>query len=182
MNILQRLETYYEGREGKHMNITTKYVTGDVVYTIHPCQVINNGQVILNEGTLRMEPNEADQEYFHADGIYIVSPYEVKSITVFCNKGSKTEIIYELSNGTKRTEQELFASFESAAEYAVTLYEQASGKYGKVAVDHGSTGVLKESVCRRLQHALKAVLTYEQLERFEEDFLIATQGLVFREA
>lgn len=163
------------------MNITTTYGTGDVVYAIHPCQVINSGQVILNEGTLRMEPDEAGQD-FHADDIYIVSPHEVRNITVFCNKGSKTEIIYELSNGTKRTEQELFASFKSAAEYAVTLYEKASGKYGKVAVDHGSAGILKESVCRRIQHALKAVLSYEQLERFEEEFLIATQGLVFREA
>ena len=153
------------------MNITTKYETGDVVYAVHPCQVINNGQVILNEGTLRMEPDEAGQD-FHADDIYIVSPHEVRNITVFCSKGSKTEIIYELSNGTKRTEQELFASFESAAEYAVTLYEKASGKYGKVAVDHGNVGILKESVCRRLQHALKAVLTYEQLERFEEEFEI----------
>lgn len=170
------------GREGKHMNITTRYGTGDVVYAIHPCQVINNGQVILNEGTLRMELNEASQGHFNVDDIYIVSPHEVRNITAFCNKGSKTEIIYELSNGTKRTEQELFASFESAAEYAVTLYEKASGKYGKVAVDHGSTGILKESVCRRLQHALKAVLSYEQLERFEEEFLIAMQGLVFREA
>ena len=116
------------------MNITTKYETGDVVYAVHPCQVINNGQVILNEGTLRMEPDEAGQD-FHADDIYIVSPHEVRNITVFCSKGSKTEIIYELSNGTKRTEQELFASFESAAEYAVTLYEKASGKYGKQIID-----------------------------------------------
>lgn len=100
------------------MNITTRYGTGDVVYAIHPCQVINNGQIILNEGTLRMEANGADQGHFNAENIYIVSPYEVKSITVFCNKGSKTEIIYELSNGTKRTEQEIFAAFESAAEYA----------------------------------------------------------------
>lgn len=158
------------------MNITTKFETGSVVYAVHPCRLICGGQILLNA--------ETGQNQAHADDIYIVSPHEVRGITASCRKNSGTEILYELSDGAVRTEQELSASFGEAADRAVRMYEKAgSGIDGK----YGSTGctrneILKGAVCRKLQQALKAVLSCDQLDRFEEEFLKATQGLVFREA
>ncbi len=158
------------------MNITTKFETGSIVYAVHPCRLICGGQILLNAGT--------GQKHIHGEDIYIVSPHEVRGITASCRKNSETEILYELSDGATRTEQELSASFEDAADHAVRLYEKTcsgiDGKYGSM----GSTRneIMKEAVCRKLQQALKAVLSCEQLERFEEEFLKATQGLVFREA
>jgi len=166
---------------GNHMNITTKYEIGNIVYAVHPCQIVCNGQTMLNDGMLCMEPGGADQKQAHAEDIYIVCPHEIKNIMVTCQKDLKTEIQYELSNGIIRTENNIFASFEQAAEHAVILYGESAGQYDVPGKDVKG-GILKEIVCKKLQRALKAVLSFEQLERFEEEFIIATQGLVFKEA
>ena len=127
----------------------------------------------------------------YTDDIYIVSPHEVKNIMVSCKSASKAEMKYELSNGVIRSEKEIFASFEDAAEYAVGLYGEPAGKYNRLGEDdrvweHGKeesrTEKLKEIICKKLQQSMKALLSYEQLERFQEEFIKATQGLVIREA
>jgi len=155
------------------MNITTKYETGDIVYAVHPCKVIYVGQIILNTGLPGMENNGMGQNQPYTDDIYIVSPHEVKNIMVSCKSASKAEMKYELSNGVIRSEKEIFASFEDAAEYAVGLYGEPAGS---------RTEKLKEIICKKLQQSMKALLSYEQLERFQEEFIKATQGLVIREA
>ena len=173
------------------MNITTKYETGDIVYAVHPCKVIYGGQIILNTGLPGMENNGMGQNQPYTDAIYIVSPHEVKNIMVSCKSASKAEMKYELSNGVIRSEKEIFASFEDAAEYAVGLYGEPAGKYNRLGEDdrvweHGKeesrTEKLKEIICKKLQQSMKALLSYEQLERFQEEFIKATQGLVIREA
>ena len=173
------------------MNITTKYETGDIVYAVHPCKVIYGGQIILNTGLPGMENNGMGQNQPYTDDIYIVSPHEVKNIMVSCKSASKAEMKYELSNGVIRSEKEIFASFEDAAEYAVGLYGEPAGKYNRLGEDdrvweHGKeesrTEKLKEIICKKLQQTMKALLSYEQLERFQEEFIKATQGLVIREA
>ncbi len=173
------------------MNITTKYETGDIVYAVHPCKVIYGGQIILNTGLPGMENNGMGQNQPYTDDIYIVSPHEVKNIMVSCKSASKAEMKYELSNGVIRSEKEIFASFEDAAEYAVGLYGEPAGKYNRLGEDdrvweHGKeesrTEKLKEIICKKLQQSMKALLSYEQLERFQEEFIKATQGLVIREA
>ena len=173
------------------MNITTKYETGDIVYAVHPCKVIYGGQIILNTGLPGMENNGMGQNQPYTDDIYIVSTHEVKNIMVSCKSASKAEMKYELSNGVIRSEKEIFASFEDAAEYAVGLYGEPAGKYNRLGEDdrvweHGKeesrTEKLKEIICKKLQQSMKALLSYEQLERFQEEFIKATQGLVIREA
>ncbi len=173
------------------MNITTKYETGDIVYAVHPCKVIYGGQIILNTGLPGMENNGMGQNQPYTDDIYIVSPHEVKNIMVSCKSASKAEMKYELSNGVICSEKEIFASFEDAAEYAVGLYGEPAGKYNRLGEDdrvweHGKeesrTEKLKEIICKKLQQSMKALLSYEQLERFQEEFIKATQGLVIREA
>ncbi len=173
------------------MNITTKYETGDIVYAVHPCKVIYGGQIILNTGLPGMENNGMGQNQPYTDDIYIVSPHEVKNIMVSCKSASKAEMKYELLNGVIRSEKEIFASFEDAAEYAVGLYGEPAGKYNRLGEDdraweHGNeesrTEKLKEIICKKLQQSMKALLSYEQLERFQEEFIKATQGLVIREA
>ena len=173
------------------MNITTKYETGDIVYAVHPCKVIYGGQIILNTGLPGMENNGMGQNQPYTDDIYIVSPHEVKNIMVSCKSASKAEIQYELSNGVIRSEKDVFISFEDASEYAVGLYGEPAGKYNRLGEDdrawgHGKeesrTEKLKEIICKKLQQSMKAVLSYEQLERFQEEFIKATQGLVIREA
>lgn len=160
------------------MNITTKYETGDIVYAVHPCRLIG-GKVIING-------RESDRNYSpdhwqtYGDDIYIVSPHEVRNVTVFCNGKSAADIRYELSGGTVRREKDVSASFDDAAGYAVRLYEQSAGKSDRPG-ESGRTEILKENVCGKLQQALKAVLSSDQLERFQEEFMKATQGLVFRE-
>ena len=160
------------------MNITTKYEIGDIVYAVHPCKVIYGGQIVLNEDIFGKESAGTNQQYPKMDDVYIVSPHQVMNITASCKQGFSTEILYELSNGVMRTEKDIFASFEDAAEYAVMMYGESSGK----SREYGRTGSLKENVCKKLQQVLKAVLSYDQLERFEEEFVKATQGLVFKEA
>jgi hypothetical protein len=138
-----------------------------------------------------MENNGMGQNQPYTDDIYIVSPHEVKNIMVSCKSASKAEMQYELSNGVIRSEKEIFASFEDAAEYAVGLYGEPAGKYNRLGEDdrawaHGNeesrTEKLKEIICKKLQQSMKALLSYEQLERFQEEFIKATQGLVIREA
>lgn len=163
------------------MNITTKYEIGSMVYVVHPCKMIYGGQIILNEDMSSMESAGTNQQYPQADDVYIVSPHQVVNVTASCKKGFSTEIMYELSNGVMRTEKDIFASFEDAAEYAVMMYGEFFGK-SDGSGEHGRTGILKENVCRKLQHVLKTVLSCDQMERFEEEFVKATQGLVFKEA
>ena len=163
-----------------HMNITTKYGIGNIVYAVHPCRIICNGKVIMSECAFDVDKSSSHIQP-HGDDIYIVSPHEVKNVTVSCNGESETDIQYELSNGIIRREKDLFASFDDAARYAVMLYGQSAGECGGIG-DTGRKGVLKEDVCRKLQQAMKTVLSFDQLERFEEEFLKATQGLVFKEA
>lgn len=160
------------------MNIATKYEIGDIVYAVHPCKVIYGGQIVLNEDIFGKESAGTNQQYPKMDDVYIVSPHQVMNITASCKQGFSTEILYELSNGVMRTEKDIFASFEDAAEYAVMMYGESSGK----SREYGRTGSLKENICKKLQQVLKAVLSYDQLERFEEEFVKATQGLVFKEA
>lgn len=160
------------------MNITTKYEIGDIVYAVHPCKVIYGGQIVLNEDIFGKESAGTNQQYPKMDDVYIVSPHQVMNITASCKQGFSTEILYELSNGVMRTEKDIFASFEDAAEYAVMMYGESSGK----SREYGRTGSLKENICKKLQQVLKAVLSYDQLEHFEEEFVKATQGLVFKEA
>ena len=71
------------------------------------------------------------------------------------------------------------------------LYGEPAGKYNRLGEDdrvweHGKeesrTEKLKEIICKKLQQSMKALLSYEQLERFQEEFIKATQGLVIREA
>lgn len=169
------------------MNVTTKYQTGDIIYAVHPCKVIYGGQIILNTGLPRMENNGMGQNQPYTDDIYIVSPHEVKNIMVSYKSASKAEIQYELSNGVIRNEKDVFISFEDAAEYAVGLYGKSARKYDGSGMDdnaweNGRTEKLKEIICKKLQQSMKAVLSYEQLERFQEEFIKATQGLVIREA
>jgi len=163
------------------MNITTKYEIGDIVYAVHPCKVIYGGQIVLNEDISGMESSGINQQYPQADDIYIISPHKVMNITASCKKGFSTEILYELSNGVIRTEKDIFASFEDATEYAVMMYGESSGKSDRSG-EYGRTGSLKENVCKKLQQALKSVLSCDQLERFEEEYVKATQGIVFKEA
>ena len=145
----------------------------------------------MNTGLPGMENNGMGQNQPYTDDIYIVSPHEVKNIMVSCKSASKAEMKYELSNGVIRSEKEIFASFEDAAEYAVGLYGEPAGKYNRLGEDdrvweHGKeesrTEKLKEIICKKLQQSMKALLSYEQLERFQEEFIKATQGLVIREA
>ena len=117
------------------MNITTKYETGDIVYAVHPCKVIYGGQIILNTGLPGMENNGMGQNQPYTDDIYIVSPHEVKNIMVSCKSASKAEMKYELSNGVIRSEKEIFASFEDAAEYAVGLYPGFSDLRDEVPIN-----------------------------------------------
>ena len=163
------------------MDIRTKYEIGSIVYAVHPCKLVCGCQVVLNGEAIGMKLGGDNQGQVYAEDIYIVSPHEVRNITVSCNKSQETDIQYELSNGVTREEGDLFASFEEAAGYAVSLYGESSGGYG-VQEENGRNCRLKEIVCQKLQQALKAVLSYEQLERFGEEFEKATQGMVFKEA
>lgn len=163
------------------MNITTKYEIGDIVYAVYPCKVIYGGQIVFNEDISGMESEGTNQQHPKMDDVYVVSPHQVINITASCKKGFSTEILYELSNGVMRTEKDIYASFEDAAEYAVMMYGEFSGKSDRSG-EYGRTGSLKENVCKKLQQALKSVLSCDQLERFEEEYVKATQGIVFKEA
>lgn len=145
------------------MNITTKFAIGSIVYAVHSCKLVCN------------------TSQANTDNVYIVSPHEVKAVTASSGKGLETEILYELTGGIICKEKEVFSSFNEASEYAAGLYEKSGKSYG-ASEDCDKTCILKEMICRKLQQPLKAVLSCEQLERFEEEFMKATQGFVFREA
>lgn len=72
----------------------------------------------------------------------------------------------------------MFSSFNEASEYVAGLYEKSVKRYG-ASEDCDTNCILKEMICRKLQQPLKAVPSCEQLERFEEEFMKATQGFVF---
>ena len=151
------------------MNISTKYGIGNIVYAVHPCRVICGGKVIINEQGFDIN-SLPDQQQPRGDDIYIVSPHEIRNVTVSCNGKSETEIRYELSGGVMRWEKDVFASFDDAAGYAVMLCEQFACECGGIG-ECGRKGILKEDMCRKLQQAMKTVLSCEQLERFVEEFL-----------
>lgn len=163
------------------MNITTKFGAGDIVYAVHMCKAVPGGKIILNEEPPVTGYNGANQNQGHAEDIFIVSPYEIRNITVSLKKGYGTDIRYELSNGCIRYEKDIFASFDDATKYAMGLYEKSSKNYCE-SEGCGSADVLKDAICKRLQQSLKTVLSYDQLERFAEEFANATQGFVIREA
>lgn len=146
------------------MNIATKYNSGDIVYAVHPCRTVCGG-----EGGRQA----------CADDIYIISPHRTGNITVLCSRDHTAEIWYELSGGIIRPEKDLFESFEDAAGYAAGLYGKTHGKNDRTA-KHGE--ILKETVMGRIKHELELILTSAQMESLEEEFIRATQGLVFSEA
>lgn len=168
------------------MDITTKYEIGSIVYAIHPCKLVYGGQVILNGDMPGMESAGTNQ-YPHMDDVYIVSPHRVIGITASCSGKFKIEAEYKLSGGITRSEMDVFASFEEAAGHAVVLYGKPAGKYVEAGKhdglgNFGGNDMLKKMTCKKLQLALKTVLSCDQLERFEEEFLKATQGLIIMEA
>lgn len=136
---------------------------------------------MLNEDMMHKNDAGMYRSQANADDVYIVSPHEVKAVTASDSKGLETEILYELTGGIICKEKEVFSSFNEASEYAAELYEKSGKRYG-ASEDCDKTCILKEMICRKLQQLLKAVLSCEQLERFEEEFMKATQGFVFREA
>lgn len=163
------------------MNIATKYEIGDIVYAIHSCWFISNGQLLSAGRMSGTGLYRADPDHPCTEMIYFVSPHVVKNIIVTCREENTAVTQYRLSDGIMSEERDLFGFFEEAAECAVTLYEKQARK---IVQNNDSPGrykdaALKEVVCGRLQHVLKAVLTCEQLERFKEEFLKATQVLVF---
>lgn len=163
------------------MNITTKFAIGSIVYAVHSCKLVCNSQIMLNEDMMYKNDAEMYMSQANANDVYIVSPHEVRVVTVSSSKGLGTEILYELTGGIICKEKEVFSSFNEASEYAAGLYEKSVKRYG-ASEDCDKTCILKELICSKLQHSLKAVLSCEQLERFEEEFMKATQGFVFREA
>ena len=163
------------------MNIKTKYGVGDVVYTIHSYKTMFNGQVILDEKAYNgFQGIETENEQELIDTIYVVNACIVQKVILSSNEDNGIVINYQLSDGTICHEENVFATFESAMVYANILYSKNSEKADTHKFNMQMCS-LKDIVCMKLQESLKAVLSTEQLERFTEEFLKATDGVEFRE-